>query len=57
MMETGLDEHKPSNRAFKDPVMGKNLKDLQTHSQLSPEVFYFVLRINRAERVSFVVLQ
>lgn len=57
MTETGLDEQKPSNIAFKDPVMSKNLKDLQTHSQLSPEVFYFVLRINRAERISFVVLQ
>lgn len=36
-MEIGLGELKPSNIAFKDPVMSRNLKDLLTHSQLSPE--------------------
>lgn len=57
MMEVGLGELKPSNIAFQDPLMSKNPKDFQTHSQWSPNVIYFVLRINRAERVSFVVLQ
>lgn len=56
-MEIGFGTLKPSNIAFKDPMMSKNLEDLQTHSQWSPKVIYFVLRINRAERVSFVVLQ
>lgn len=57
MMEIGFGELKSSNIAFKDPMMSRNLKDLQTHRQWSPKVIYFALRINRAERVSFVVLQ
>lgn len=36
--------------------MGRKLKDLQTHSQFSSQVIYFVLN-NRAKRDYFVVLQ